>query len=474
MDDPALTQPAVRPLGAAGSPRTAGALAPLHHLTRGPLAAVNAQLRRLRHDPTATDGGPAANPEGNPAWHQPDQTPGMGQEALIQALEALPDQPSALGLDVANVHQCRALLDYCARVSAALVCHAEGRRWLYRHLRDRTGLLGRAPFNFQPALATVLDTLARRLHLPGGSDTDRCPPGRAGSHGPAERVLDLPALQAHPLYRSLPAETRSAIRALRLASGGPGPTAWEALAGHLLAAISDQADPCRGLAFSLLVLLAQGTREAGSALELHRDDDHGRRHGAWCHYPLLLQGAIQNHRRRLQGFGTVQDTPWQARTHARSRAVLNTYRQNLRRLLLATPQRFMVVRPGALPHDPAARARALLASLDAGEVRAGEPPGHDFVSTRPTVRHWLEEGPEAPPLLMAGVALANAWVSRALLLGDTEKRLAAPVLDSGFAAMALWLTQLCGRDEPTATDSPGWMVSGAAMAAIGALEKAAP
>ncbi|ABI55390.1 hypothetical protein ACN2MM_00605 [Alkalilimnicola ehrlichii MLHE-1] len=471
MDDPTLNPSPVRPAAAAaprGTPAPSLLSEPLHDATTGPLAAVNEHLHRL-HPPPPGGGAPARwSTTGGQARTRPDGAGESSVAALIKALDGLPAEPGLLGLDVTDVRQCRALLDYCALIAATLARDPMGRRWLYRRLRDRSGLLGLAPFNFQPALARLLDALAGRLQRPAGGGGSGLPSAHPGGDRPApQTVLDLKALQAHPLYRALPERTRAAIRALRRVAGGPEPTSWEALAGYLLPALCREADGRHSLAFSLLVLLTQGSRTIGTALELQRDDHHVQCHRAWRRHPFLLQGAVQSRAQCLQGCAPVRDAPWQAREHSRSRALLTLYRKNLRRLLLAAPQRFTVVRPGALSRDPGARARALLAVLDRTEGSAVAASIGADKPTHPALRHWLEEGAEAPPLLMAGMALTNACANRGLLGDSTaERALGRQVIDSGWATLALWLARLCANHGARETGSPAWMVAGAAMATI--------
>ncbi|RDB41759.1 hypothetical protein DU490_16750 [Halomonas sp. DQ26W] len=361
-------------------------------------------------------------------------------EDVIVWLERLPTDGESLCFDLCDEEQSQTLLEFAALVSEALGATEQGRQWLTDTFRERDSLIGTGLFNFSPALAAALDSIAQQW-LEGGADgaggLGVMPSDVAGFAGNVDAVLSLEHVQQSALFLALAQPVQDTFSTLQKVAAGAGRQVWEALAYQALPAAGAGAQvaaqqTARGASIALLAAFVHPDNQ-GTFLQ--RNDGAMAQQRHWRAGMLRLSIQIKAQQLLLRA-------PMSPGRRAEVLRTLGSLENDHQALALQEPKRFTA--------GPAQGAAAPLATLGFDELREQhrlrmQRGAGSVVAARQRMAQWMESrGIGGLPLLIAALNLVNVAdsIRNAQRDGVDQadlSKIASQASYASAAVMALWV-----------------------------------
>ncbi|WP_249978710.1 T6SS effector BTH_I2691 family protein [Vreelandella olivaria] len=225
-------------------------------------------------------------------------------------LERLPHSAQGLCFDTSDAAQNNAIHECGSMVIEVLGASSTGRAWLDKTYQARDSLISFAVLNFDPALATALETIAQHFIEQRNEDGEPIDKGITPTSvvtqiNAAIGMLKLEEVQNHPIYQSLAPHVRESFDTLRTEISGPSKRLWETMAYQFLPSLSAKGQlsletAARSLVHTLMVVLVHPD-VASSQLVI--DPEYDTKHRQWRERAWQLTGRIHDLERHRQRAG---------------------------------------------------------------------------------------------------------------------------------------------------------------------------
>ncbi|WP_417422407.1 T6SS effector BTH_I2691 family protein [Halomonas sp.] len=158
-------------------------------------------------------------------------------------LERLPHSAEELCFDTCNANQSRAIHEFGGLVLEALGSAKTGRDWIDDTYQAEDTLISFALFNFDPALAAAIETIAKNYIEVGTEDGEAAdsvitPTSVVSQINAANGVLNLEIVQNLSVYQALAPQVKKGFETLRTEVSGSAKRLWETIGHQFLPALS--------------------------------------------------------------------------------------------------------------------------------------------------------------------------------------------------------------------------------------------